>query len=150
MQSIAELTQKRYNIEEAKKSRASLSQGEIDVLEQARVALGWPSILSLAFKYYPAFPNRKWWLEALRRGHKWARRMNITYLLKALQSISEEALNLAFSGKAALNRLVHLNNHGSNKYANRLEPEAPDNNSEPDLYIIRKYGHLVRGGGAPA
>ncbi|GAI58440.1 unnamed protein product, partial [marine sediment metagenome] len=43
-----------------------------------------------AYKYYPLYPNRKWWLEALRRAQKWARFVNIRYLLLTLRSIKAE------------------------------------------------------------
>lgn len=67
-----------------------LSQGERDVLNQVREALTWPTNLSLAYKYYPLYPHRKWWLEALRRAKRWARFVNIRYLLLALHSIKQE------------------------------------------------------------
>jgi len=121
MLSITEITSKKYSLKEAAIAIASLSQGEVDVLVQIKDALGWPSIKSLAVKYYPAFPNRKWWLEALRRVNKWARHKNIIYFLKSLQSIAQEHLQAAFSGKAALNRLIHSTNKENTKDINRLE-----------------------------
>jgi len=68
----------------------SLSSGERNVLETVREALTWPTILSLSYKYYPLYPHRKWWLEALRRAQKWARFVNIRYLLLTLRTIKRE------------------------------------------------------------
>lgn len=124
MQIIAELITKKYTPGEANNAIASLSQGELDVLKQVRDTLGWPSIKSLAVKYYPAYPNRKWWLEASRRVNKWARKKNITYFLKCLQSIATEHLEAAFSGKGALNRLIHKVTNSSKTTINRLEGTA--------------------------
>lgn len=70
----------------------SLSAGERDALEQVREAMPWKTIYSLAYKYYPLYPNRKWWLEALRRAQKWARFVNIRYLLLTLRSIKREKM----------------------------------------------------------
>jgi hypothetical protein len=100
---------------------ASLSQGERDVLEQVAEVLGWRSLESLAVKYFPKFPNRKWWLEATRRVLKYSRSRNIVYFLLCLQSIEREALTLAFSGKQALNRLVYKANSKVVRSTNRLE-----------------------------
>jgi hypothetical protein len=121
MLELANITSIKYTGREAEMSIASLSQGEVDVLNQAREALGWPSIKSLAFKYYPAFPCRKWWLEALRRTQRLARRVNIVYLLKCLQSIQEEWQEVAFSGKPVLNRLIHKATNKVKSNTNRLE-----------------------------
>jgi len=138
MPSIAELTTRKYKIGEAKKSIALLSQGELDVLEQVRDVLGWPSIVSLAFKYYPAYPHRKWWLEALRRTLKWSHKKNIIYLLKCLQSISAEWAKAAFSGKDALNRLIHKHKYNSSMGINRLETPTGKG-----TFIRGKYGHIL-------
>lgn len=67
-----------------------LDNGEKDVLNEVREALSWPTVLSLAYKYYSLYPHRKWWLEALRRAQKWARFVNIRYLLLTLRSIKLE------------------------------------------------------------
>jgi len=138
MFSITELIGKKYKIEEAKKSIALLSQGELDVLEQVRGTLGWPSIVSLAFKYYPAFPHRKWWLEALRRTLKWSHKKNIIYLLKCLQSINAEWSEAAFNGRDALNRLIHKPKYSIIGYTNRLERPM-----KTDSFIGRKYGSIL-------
>lgn len=138
MFSITELTGKKYKTEEAKKSIALLSQGEKDVLEQVRDTLGWPSIVSLAFKYYPAFPHRKWWLEALRRTLKWSHKKNIIYLLKCLQSINAEWSEAAFNGRDGLNRLTHKRKYNNIGYINRLEGPM-----KLDSFIRRKYGSIL-------
>ena len=141
---IAELTAKKFTGPEAKMSIASLSQGERDVLDQVREVLGWPSISSLAVKYYPAYPNRKWWLEAIRRVNRWAKRRNIVYFLKCLESIAQERLEAAFSGRPALNRLLH--NKVNNKLGciNRLERKAARRDMAANSYVNEKYGGLVK------
>jgi hypothetical protein len=80
----------RIPVDRMRKSTDMLSNGEKDVLNMVRDALTWPTSLSLAYKYYPLYPHRKWWLEALRRAQKWARFVNIRYLLMALRSIKQE------------------------------------------------------------
>jgi len=129
---------------------AALSQGETDVLEQVAEILGWRSLESLAVKYLPKFPNRKWWLEARRRVLKYSRTRSITYFLLCLQTIQQEWRKAAFSGKETLNRLVYKANSGGNKGSNRLVHQANKQDNEQDRYIMRKYPHLVKAGGAPA
>lgn len=80
----------RIPVDRMRKAADTLSNGEKDVLEGVREALTWSTILSLAYKYYPLYPNRKWWLEALRRAQKWARYVNIRYLLLTLRTILRE------------------------------------------------------------
>lgn len=67
-----------------------LNQGEKDVLNQVREALSWSTVLSLAYKYYPLYPHRKWWINALRRAQRYARFVNIRYLLLTLRTIKAE------------------------------------------------------------
>lgn len=100
---------------------AALSQGERDILEQVAEVLGWRSLESLAIKYFPKFPNRKWWLEAKRRVLKYSNKRNIIYFLLCLQSIEKEWREAAFSGKPALNRLVYKYDNKVNRIVNRLE-----------------------------
>lgn len=100
-----------------------LSQGERDVLDMAREKLAWVSITSLAHKYYPLYPNRQWWKRALERcSHQNVRTktLNIVYLLRTLETIRTWALKAAFSGKEALNRLVHSTNKSSISNVHRL------------------------------
>ena len=149
MLNIAELTTKKYTRTEGRDARGKLSQGEVDVLEQVRQVLGWPTTTSLAVKYFPLYPNRKWWLEAMRRVNHWARRKNIVYFLKCLSSIAQEHLAAAFSGREALNRLVHHTNNKGNKCTNRLESTAKGNGHKPDLYSMLKYPQLLKEGGVP-
>jgi len=129
---------------------AALAQGETDVLEQVAEVLGWRSLESLAVKYFPQFPNRKWWLEAKRRVLKYSRTRSITYFLLCLQTIQQEWRKAAFSGKEALNRLVHQANTKGDEGINRLVHQANDNDNKPDRYIMLKYPQLVKGGGVPA
>lgn len=80
----------RIPVDRMRKAADTLSNGEKDVLEGVREALTWPTSLSLAYKYYPLYPNRKMWLEALRRAKAWARYVNIRYILLTLRSIKRE------------------------------------------------------------
>ena len=105
---------------------AALSQGEKDVLWPVAEILGWKSLESLAVKYFPKFPNRKWWLEAKRRTLKYSKLRNITYFLLCLQSIEKEWRDKAFSGKEALNRLIHKANNTNISTVNRLEDIAEE------------------------
>lgn len=98
----------------------ALSQGETDVLIQVAEILGWKSLESLAVKYFPKFPNRKWWLEAKHRVLKYSNLRNITYFLLCLMSIEKEHLEAAFSGRVALNRLVYNTKRVISKKSNRL------------------------------
>lgn len=129
---------------------AALSQGETDALGQVAEVLGWGSLESLAVKYFPKFPNRKWWLEATRRVLRYSRSRNIRYFLLCLQSIQQEWRKAAFSGKEALNRLVQHTTNGCNRGTNRLVHQANENGNKPDKYIMLKYPDLVRVGGGPA
>jgi len=116
-----------YSRKEGHQSLSKLSQGETDVLHLARESLGWPTITSLAHKYYPLYPNRQWWKRALERcGHQKVRTvtLNIKYLLLALATVKAMALKAAFSGKDVLNRLVHSTNNSVLKGSNRLVPQG--------------------------
>jgi len=128
----------------------ALSQGEQDVLERVAEILGWRSLESLAVKYFPKFPNRKMWLEAMRRVSKYSRLRNITYFLLCLQTIEKEFRAAALASKEGFNRLVHNTNNRFNKGTNRLVPQASNSGGTTDKYVILKYPGLVRVGGAPA
>ena len=104
MSSIDALVSHRYKAAEAEEAIEALSQGERDILERVREALGWPSIKSLVVKYFPHFKHRKWWSEAIRRTSKYARRFNIRYLLRCLESIKDEWQQSAYTPKG--NRLT--------------------------------------------
>ena len=131
------------------KSVAALSQGERDVLDQARQQLGWVSITSLAHKYYKLYPNRQWWKRALFRcsQHKLrTKTLNIVYLLKTLETVMQHALKAAFSGKESLNRLVHTSNIKYNRETNRLaQPGGIANfkeESNRENPLLRRLGSL--------
>lgn len=122
-----EVLHSQYSRKDGHQSLIKLSQGETDVLHLAREALGWPTITSLAHKYYPLYPNRQWWKRSLERcGHQKVRTvtLNIKYLLLALATVKAMALKAAFSGKEALNRLVHSTNNSVLKGSNRLVPQG--------------------------
>lgn len=129
---------------------AALSQGEKDVLWQVAGILGWRSLESLAAKYFPKFPYRKQWLEAMRRVLKYSRSRNITYFLLCLQTIEKECSEAALASKEVFNRLVHKANNRLNMGKNRLVPQANGKDDMPDKYIIMKYPGLVRVGGVLA
>jgi len=105
------------------KSVDTLSQGELDILEAARVELGWPSVISLAHKYYPLYPHRKCWqraLEKCRLKKLRTRTLNIKYLLLAVISQVKYSLQANFSGRGSLNRLVQRSKTKGNIGDNRL------------------------------
>lgn len=102
---IMSLTTRQYTAEESRIATEALSPEVVVVLDQVRAALGWPSIKSLATKYYAAFPYYDRWQTALRRTRFYARRPNIAYLLKTLESIQQELEGKAYSGRQSLSRL---------------------------------------------
>jgi len=112
-----------YSRTAGRKSASHLAQGEIDILEQCRLALGWPSILSLAIKYYALYPHRKCWNRALQRCRRAQIRtstLNIKYLLLTVISCVRESLARSFNGSGALNRLVQPYKKEYKKGVNRL------------------------------
>ena len=102
---IMSLTARQYTAEESRIATEALSPEGVVVLDQVRAALGWPSIKSLATKYYAAFPYYDRWQTALRRTLFYSRRPNIAYLLKTLESIGLELERKAYSGRQSLSRL---------------------------------------------
>jgi len=103
--------QAKYTRAEGRRAREKLHQGEIDVLESCREALGWPSITSLAAKYYPLYPHRKAWRHALlkcRHCKCKTATLNIKYLLHVVITKWEEILAACYPPREALNRLAHL------------------------------------------
>lgn len=125
-QQVKDALHAQYSRRDGHRSLDKLSQGEVDILNLAREALGWPSITSLAHKYYPLYPDRKWWKRALERCARQKVRtvtLNIVYLLHALATIKAMAVKAAFSGNGVLNRLVQSTNNKSNRDSNRLVPQ---------------------------
>lgn len=152
---VDSLVSRKYTKPEAVAALAELSQGEKDILEQVRQALGWPSIKSLAVKYFPSFRNRKWWAEALRRtlhyAAKWKRRriINIRYILRALGSIAAEKAERAKAELSASNRLTAtgiFERCSSYRYGetNRLTTRSKLRGAA--RYLGGKYGHLIQWG----
>ena len=111
----------RYNPQHARTRLKLMTQGEKDQLEAARERLGWPTILSLAMKYYPLYPCRKWWQKALARcSHYKARTatLNIIYLLRTIESVKQWSLTRAYqSTRETVNRLTQ---RYKDKEGNRL------------------------------
>lgn len=142
------LVSQKYDKGQSALAMEQLSQGEREVLEKVREALGWPSIKSLAVKYFPAYRNRKWWAEALRRtlhyAAKWNRRrlINIRYIMRTLASIAQAALQ-------APNRLspstTEESNPVSNRWDNRLSRKARAKLRGAARYMGGRYGHIVQG-----
>lgn len=128
----------RYPMKLAPPALHRLSQGEKDQLEEARQRLGWPTILSLAVKYYPLYPCHKWWQRALIRCsyHKVrTATLNISYLLLTLETIKKWGLLAAYqSTKRAVNRLTQSVN----------KKETGDNRLTPTSGIINIPGDPKR------
>lgn len=153
------LVSQKYKSPEGTVAVEALSQGEKDVLEKVRQALGWPSIKSLALKYFPAYRNRKWWAEALRRtityAEKWKRRriINIRYIMKVLASMAEQkALEAAYSAANRLSPLRSIldipvtNREGTNRLSRRERAKLHGS----ARYLGGKYGHIVQTGAVEA
>ncbi len=102
---ISTIIARQYTSKESQPAMARLSPAEVAVLEEVAAELGWPSIKSLVVKYFPVCPRHDLWQTALHRMRHRARRTNIRYLLKTLQSIMEELKGKAYSGRESLNRL---------------------------------------------
>ena len=112
-----------YSRGKGKDSTLALSQGERDVLELARQKLGWPTITSLAHKYFPLYPHRKAWARALARCNRQRLRtctLNIKYLLLTVLTEINKSLEAGYSGAKALNRLVHHESLRNDRGGNRL------------------------------
>lgn len=144
---VQEALRSQYTRKAGHQSLSKLSQGETDVLHQAREMLGWPTITSLAHKYYQLYPNRQWWKRALERCSRQKVRtvtLNIRYLLLTLETVKAMALNAAFTGKGELNRLVHCTNNSINEGIHRLVPQggivnAPSLDKRP--YTLVRWFH---------
>lgn len=122
-QKALDALQDTYSRKKGKASVLALSQGELDVLELARQSLGWPSIVSLAHKYYPVYPYRKCWKRALEKCSRQRLRtctLNIKYLLLAVITQVQRTLDSAYSGAKSLNRLVHPPLYKVERDSNRL------------------------------
>ncbi len=102
---IATIIAQKYTLKDAEIASERLSPGEKAVLQEVAAELGWPSIKSLVVKYFPVCPRHDLWQTALHRMRHRARRTNIRYLLKTLQSIMEELKGKAYSGRESRNRL---------------------------------------------
>ena len=107
MMEIETIIARQYTPKESQPAMARLSAAEVGVLEEVAAQLGWPSITSLATKYFPACPFHDRWPTALRRMLQHSKRGNIRYLLKVLQSIGEELEGKAYSGRKSLNRVTN-------------------------------------------
>ena len=122
-QQVQALLQSTYPRRQGWKAVAALSQGERDVLEMARQTLGWVSITSLAYKYWPLYPDRKLWQRAVERCHLHKPRYKthpIQYLLLTLATVKAWWAKAAYSGKEATNRIVHSINTHSNLEVYRI------------------------------
>jgi len=118
-----EALSRQYSRSEARKSQDAICQADIDILEECRQSLHWPTITSLSVKYYPLYPYRRCWKRALskcRRASIRTATLNIKYLLLTVISCVQESLAGSFNGPGALNRLVHTTNNIYKKGTNRL------------------------------
>lgn len=123
---VQEALHSQYSRRDGHRSLSKLHQGEADILYMVAEALSWPTITSLAHKYYPLYPNHKWWKRALsicNRQRIRTKTLNIVYLLRTVASVKAEALKAAFSGRDGLNRLVHPSTNKCNRDENRLAPK---------------------------
>lgn len=147
-----ELVAMRYQHRQGEVAVSKLAQGEIDILEQARQSLGWHSIYSLAYKWYPLYPYRKCWQRALEKCSQERIQsklrtptLNLKYLLLAVITKVQESLRKSYSA----NRLTHLFNKNKKEANNRLtQPSEVSRNRfsppDPDKYIKGRYGHMVK------
>mgnify|MGYP001565121889 CR=1 FL=1 len=114
-QQVQALLQSTYPRRQGWKAANALSQGERDVLEMARELLGWVSITSLAYKYWPLYPDRKLWQRAVERCRRHKPRYKthpIQYLLLTIATVKAWWQKAAFSSKEDPNRIVHsINTH---------------------------------------
>lgn len=127
----------KYHRRAAVASLDRLKQGDIDVLEEARRQLGWPSLLSLAHKYYPLYPQRHAWRRALEKCRHVQLRtatLNIKYLLLAVITQVQYSLKAAFSPRGSSNRLIHHSSNNNSSSNNRLVPIDKFFNPKPGGY----------------
>lgn len=146
-----ELVALRYRHHQGVAAVATLAAGEIDILEQVRQSLGWRSIYSLAYKWYPLYPYRKCWKRALEKCQQErissklrTRTLNLKYLLLAVITKVQESLRASYG----YNRLTHLlkgnNKEGTYRLTQPYEVKRPRfAPPDPDKYIKGKYGHMV-------
>ncbi len=104
---IGTIIAQKYNLKDAEAAIERLSAGEKAVLQEVAADFGWPSIKSLAVKYFPACRRHDLWQTARHRMLQRATRPNIKYLLKTLQSIMDALEGKAFSGRESLNRVTN-------------------------------------------
>ncbi len=152
-QSVIQKIAEKYPRGTGAESMERLAQGEFDILDSCRQALGWRTVTSLAYKYYPLYPSRQCWKRALaicmRYKDKWrTRSLNIKYLLMAVIQQVAESLAGQYDKVSNAIRIVSLNTlKGSSKdYSNSKgvwgkRPKAP--RIDPDKYIRGPRGHMV-------
>ena len=151
---VEEAIHRTYSRQEGAPARERLAQGELDVLESCRQALGWKTITSLAVKYYPLFPERHSWKRALALSLRYRARwhtatLSIRYLLKAVIQQHYESLVRNFSGKLTeiKNNVSPILNSIPNHILNRKGVWGKTyrhNKDDLDQFIRGKYGHMVR------
>lgn len=147
---VLEALKAEYGRAAPRKALAKLSQGEIDVLEDCRRELGWPTISSLAVKYYPLYPYHKLWARALSHCRLYKVRtatLNIKYLLLAVITQVRYSLEAQHSGGPPANRLQAIKDHFKGMRSNRLAQPGRDHapggpRSGPDKFANQRYAHL--------
>ncbi len=108
----------KYSRTEARHALDDLDQGVLDILETCRVALGWPTITSLAAKYYPLYPHRKCWKRALAKCKLQQIRtvtLNIRYLLLAVICQVRQSIKASTAGESVTNRLLSIRTYYQDK-----------------------------------
>lgn len=140
------LVQWRYRHADGVRAVADMATGERDTLEEARRQLGWPSILSLAVKWYPICPSRTVWKRALEKcrldritSARHTATLNLKYLLLAVLTKAQESLKASYGA----NRLLHSSNNKDTIDPYRLT-SAPGE-TWPSRALVDLYGRLAWG-----
>jgi len=135
----AELVAMRYRHPQGVAAVSKLAQGEIDILEMARKSLGWPSIYSLAYKWYPLYPYRKCWQRALEKcsleriqSKLRTKTLNLKYLLLTVITKVQESLQASYGG----NRLLPAHNSSDSREGYRLLQQGGWINQNHETGII--------------
>lgn len=126
-----------YTRTQGRKAVSDLAQGERDVLEMARAELGWPSITSLAYKWYPVARSRKCWQRAVERCRLQkvrTRTLNLKYLLLTVLSEVNLSLLKSYSGSEALTRYLDKYRSLTTRSRYRLAQTGDLRNPRPGSY----------------
>lgn len=143
-----------YSRFDGRQARERLAQGEIDILESCRKAVGWKYLTSLATKYYPLYPERHCWKRALAlclryRSRWYTETLSIRYLLKAVIQQVNESLERNFSGK--LGDILNSTPNTTNSIRETILNSTSRFQSDEDFmewnrkkYLSGRYAHMIR------